>query len=182
MTATTSQIVMGIVTDVVAACAAATTAYLAWQLNRLQKNQHLRDQRASDANYRLSLFHMRVEIYEAVQSFLAEFITEGRPTVAAAVKLRRHARNARFLFPAEVQAFVAELAKKGFDYQRAYLLREPLRERAYNKELLTESEAHTKDACLAEMHAIEDWLTEVWESGRYLSVFEPFLTLPETLS
>lgn len=158
------------------------TVYLASRLNRLQDRQNRHDREVAAANYKLSLFHMRAEVFEGVQNYLAEFVTEGRPTVKAAVKLRRHARNARFLFPAEVQAFVADLAKKGFDYQRAYLLREPFRERAYRGEVLTEAETRTRDACLAEMEAIDDWLTDVWESGRYLSVFEPFLVLPETLA
>lgn len=158
------------------------TVYLAWRLNRLQDSQNRHDREVAAATYKLSLFHLRAEVFEGVQAYVAEFVTEGRPSVEAAAKLRRHARNARFLFPAEVQAFVAELAKKGFDYQRAYLLREPFRERARHGEVLTEAEARARDACHAEMQAIDDWLTEVWESGRYLSVFEPFLMLPETLS
>lgn len=158
------------------------TVYLAWRLNQLQDSQNRHDRAVAAASYKLSLFHLRAEVFEGVQAYVAEFVTSGRPSVEAAVELRRHARNARFLFPAEVQAFVADLAKKGFDYQRAYLLREAFRERARHGEALTEAEARTRDACRAEMQAIDDWLTEVWESGRYLSVFEPFLTLPETLS
>lgn len=157
------------------------TVYLARKLNRLQESRNLQDERAAAASYKLALFQMRVEVYMAVQGYMSDFVTEGRPTIGGAVKLRRHDHNARFLFPAEVQAFVAELTRTAFDYQRAYLIREPLRARTRVGAALAAEERAAFDEQATRMRDIEAWLTEVWESGRYLSVFEPFLTLPEAL-
>jgi hypothetical protein len=157
------------------------TVYLARKLNRLQESRNLQDARVAAAGYKLALFQMRVEVYMAVQRYVSDFVTEGRPTIESAVKLRRHDHNARFLFPAEVQAFVAELARTAFDYQRAYLIQEPLRAHARSGAALSPQERAAYDEQAARMRDIEAWLTEVWETGRYLAVFEPFLTLPEAL-
>jgi hypothetical protein len=157
------------------------TVYLARKLNRLQESRNLQDQRVAAASYKLALFRMRVEVYMAVQGYMSDFITEGRPTIEGAAKLRRHDHNARFLFPAEVQAFVADLTRTAFDYQRAYLVQEPLRARTRAGAALTAEERAAFDAQATRMREIEAWLTEVWETGRYLAVFEPFLTLPEAL-
>lgn len=157
------------------------TIYLARKLNELQARQNRHDQQTAEANYKLGLFHMRAEVFDAVQGYVSEFVTEGRPTVEAAVRLRRHGRNARFLFPPEVQTFVNELSARAFEYQRAYLLREPLRTKTAAGLALSDEEKAAAQARLDEMRAIEDWLTEIWESGRYSRIFAPFLTLPESL-
>lgn len=157
------------------------TVYLARKLNRLQESRNLQDARVAAASYKLALFQMRVEVYMAVQGYVSDFVAEGRPRIESAAKLRRHDHNARFLFPAEVQAFVAELARTAFDYQRAYLIQEPLRAHARSGAALTPQERAAFDAQATRMREIEAWLTEVWETGRYLAAFEPFLTLPEAL-
>lgn len=159
----------------------AATVYLARRLNHLQETLARREEQAAAANYKLALFHMRVEVYKAAQDYLADFAAEGRPSLEAAVRLRHHARNARFLFPPAVHGFVEDLARKAFDYQAARRRREPLREDAPASNGLTEAERAFAKAERARMQAIEDWLTDVWESGRYLREFEPFLTLPDAL-
>lgn len=165
----------------IAAIPSAATVYLARKLNALQDRRNLEDRRAAQATYQLALFHMRFEVFEAVQSYLSDFAMEGRPTVEAAIALRRHSRKALFLFPGEVQAFVADLAAQAFAYQHAYLLWEPLRAKAATGRPLTEEESRTKQACVADMRAVRDALAEAWESGRHLREFERFLALPESL-
>ena len=73
----------------------------AWQFSHQKK--------VARANYLVTLHDKRMGVFNAIDEFLSSFLSEGRPSLEEAVRLRARMRTAHFLFPEEALHFVDEL-------------------------------------------------------------------------
>lgn len=171
-----------LISDLTAATLATISiAILTFFLFWIQFFQHRHERRTSSANYKVALFDKRLNVFDNIEEYFSSFMREGRPSIEEVMKLRAKVRNANFLFPPEPLKFVQEVVNKSFEYQKFYLVREPLRERAWNKEELSEEEVARKDAALERMHAIQNWFLEQIQSERLRKEFSPYISLPQSL-
>jgi len=147
----------------------------------LQRKKHQHEIEVANANYQVALFEKRIETVFSIEQMMGEFFKTGRPSVEAALKLRYQVRHADYLFPEKSLGFIKELIDKAFEHQRAKDRWEPLRERAYNREELTDGEEKEKVEALAEMHRLERWFLEQCREERLKAEFDQYLKLPESL-
>ena len=143
------------------------------------KNHH--EKKVQRANYQLALFEKRMEVYSEIQEFLHLFMRDIKPSIEQMFKLRKNTENAHFLFPKTTLNLINEIADKSISYRYYERVSEPLRERAFNGENLTEEEMEKKEISLNKMRQIESWFNQQIEGNRLRKEFERFLSLPDSL-
>jgi hypothetical protein len=116
-------------------------------------------------------YERRVEVYDALMTFLAEFIRDAGVEFSSIQRLYRDTRQAEFLFASEIPAFIEKVA------------------RAANEHLALDPEAAAASGNaerLARAHELELWLVspaveEAKEKfGHYLRLTAPIATEGET--
>lgn len=147
----------------------------------LQFRQHEHDKVVARANYQLALFDKRMALYSEIDDFLIKFSQDGKPDFKEAMRMRYNADAARFIFQDGPIKFLDEIAERAKLHYFANRKWEPLRERAWNKEELTEEENKKKENYLAQMQEVEDWFHDQLAEFRLVKEFEPYLRLPDSL-
>lgn len=168
-------------TDILMVVATCIIAGFTIALFILQWLQHQHDKKLANANYKVTLFDKRMEVYFEIEKNLQEFLCEGGPPMGSTLALRYNSRNAHFVFPKQAIAFVDELVQKGLEHHRAERQWEPLRARAWAGEDLSENEKEVLKAALDKKHEIEDWFVQQVENKRLEAVLGPYLILPSSL-
>jgi hypothetical protein len=168
-----TQTLMVIATIVIATFTVVLVLLQGWQICHQRK--------VARVNYLVTLHDRRMDVFNNVEDMFGEFWREGKPPVDAAIKLRHATRNAEYIFPDGPLQFIKEIVAKSFEHKRATNRWEPLRERSFAGELLSDEETVQKETALAERISIEDWFHQQNDNGRLKREFGPYLTLPETI-
>lgn len=153
-----------------------TTLLFAWQWRQFRHTK-----KVANANYKFSLYERRLETYLHVRQMMWMFFRDGQPSLKDAVDLASHAQTAKFLFSSDVISLLEEISRKAIEYDRHHQIWEPLRARAFAGETLGPDEDAQKKSALKAKHEIELWFHEQLKDGKFTSVFEPYLNLPEKL-
>lgn len=135
----------------------------------------------SRANYQVTLHDKRMDVFNAVEEMLHCFSAHGQPKIEYVQKYRKRIQSAHFLFPPDALSFANEIMDQSLEHHMAHIRYEPLRERAWNRELLTEVEERQLNLNRKRMQEIERWFHVNIENRRVLSEFSPFLNLPANL-
>lgn len=168
--------------EIVNALATIVIAVFAIVAVRVQWKQNSNAQKIANANYILALHDKRLEYLEKVETYLFQFMREGKPSLEDAVKLRNEIKNARYIFPEQAMHYVKELVDKSAEYHSAYLVWEPLRERSWHGENLSEEEESHKISSLEKMHTITKWFVQQIENEHLRTELDKYLRLPASLS
>ena len=151
--------------DVVAAAASAVIAIFTVLLVVTQIFQFCHDKKVQRANYLLALHQHRVPVYQALTEVAGAYFIYGRPPTADELNIISAATGpAQFLFPYEVDIFIAEIRFNALKYAEWELRLTDKDERA-PKQLME----------------IRKWFDENLTHARLREVFEPHLKVPDCL-
>ena len=156
-------------------------AILTWRMERAQRKQQKHDTLISHTNYKMALFERRFFVYMEIMRYIGVYVQKGRPDVSECIRLRQECVSAKFIFPEEVSDFLNDIIDKTFTWQLNYVQWEPLRERGFRTENLTEEERLESGRLLSEMQKIEDWFLNLYQTSKVDTVLGPHLRMPSAL-
>lgn len=144
------------------------------------KNRH--EKSVARANYKLSLYEKRMEVYLRIDSFLQDTVRNGKPSIEKSWELRYNLRLAHFLFPKKPLEYVEMLHKNAVKWKEQELTWEPLRQRMVTEDpTVTDEERVKAQAALDSMQEIQVWFLAQLAEERLPREFEPYLRLPPSV-